>query len=213
MNDSKEVIKLIRDLRKKRKMSIDDLAKRVGIAKSTLSRYESGQRDFPINDIGKYAQALNVSIEYLLGLNKLGTSNDYEYTYIPSAISAGLPINVDGITNDQVEKISLPDSVMGKWAGKKGIFITKINGDSMDKIIPHGSLIAVKPVTLNELKDGDMVVFRYNYDYSVKYFYNRDDELVFKPNSYNKDHDEQRYKPTDNIEIIGKVVMHTVIHD
>src|SRR5690625_237978 len=213
MNNSKEVIKLISDLRKEKKMSIDELAKRVGIAKSTLSRYESGQRDFPINDIGKYAQVLNVSIEYLLGLNKIGVSNIDEYSYLPTAISAGLPINVDGITNDRVEKISLPDSVMGKWAGKKGIFITKINGDSMDKIMPHGSLIAVKPVTINELKDGDMVVFSDNYDYSVKCFYQDGDRLIFKPESYNKKHADQIYSVNDNIEIHGKVILYIVERD
>ena len=213
MNNSKEIIKLISDLRKEKKMSIDELAKRVGIAKSTLSRYESGQRDFPINDIGKYAQVLNVSIEYLLGLNKIGTSNVCEYNYLPTAISAGLPINVDGITDDQIEKISLPDSVMGKWAGKKDIFITKINGDSMDKIMPHGSLIAVKPVTLNELKDGDMVVFSYNYDYSVKCFYQDKERLIFRPESYNKKHTDQIYNKNDNIEIHGKVVLYIVERD
>lgn len=213
MNNSKEVIKLISDLRKEKKMSIDELAKRVGIAKSTLSRYESGQRDFPINDIGKYAQVLNVSIEYLLGLNKIGVSNIDEYSYLPTAISAGLPINVDGITNDQVEKISLPDSVMGKWAGKKDIFITKINGDSMDKIMPHGSLIAVKPVTLDELKDGDMVVFSDNYDYSVKCFYQDEKRLIFRPESYNKKHTDQIYSANDNIQIHGKVVLYIVERD
>jgi len=213
MNNSKEVIKLISDLRKEKKMSIDELAKRVGIAKSTLSRYESGQRDFPINDIGKYAQVLNVSIEYLLGLNKIGVSNIDEYSYLPTAISAGIPINVDGITNDQVEKISLPDSVMGKWAGKKDIFITKINGDSMDKIMPHGSLIAVKPVTLNELKDGDMVVFSDNYDYSVKCFYQDEKRLIFRPESYNKKHTDQIYSANDNIQIHGKVVLYIVERD
>src|SRR5699024_3741694 len=59
-------------------------------------------------------------------------------------------------------------STMGKWAGSKGIMVLNVNGDSMDKIIPDGSLIAVKPVGLTELKNGDIVVFSNGYEYSVK---------------------------------------------
>lgn len=70
MHTSNDVIKLVKQLREKKKMTVDELAKKVGVAKSTQSRYENGQRDFPINDIGKYAEALDTSVEYLLGIEK-----------------------------------------------------------------------------------------------------------------------------------------------
>lgn len=69
MRSSNEIIKIIKNLRENKKMSLEELSKRVGIAKSTLSRYENGQRDFPINDIGKYAMVLEVSVEHLLGID------------------------------------------------------------------------------------------------------------------------------------------------
>lgn len=72
MRNSKEIIRLIKNMRESKKMSLEELATRVGIAKSTLSRYENEQRDFPINDIGLYANALDTSVENLLGL---GVSN------------------------------------------------------------------------------------------------------------------------------------------
>lgn len=204
----------IKTLRESRGMTQLQLANLMGMKTyTTISKWESDDNFPKGKDLIKLSKLFNVSVDSILGikddLNYM--KKTFSYHYMPTAISAGLPIEVDGIT--KTEKISIPDSLMGKWAGNKDIFITKICGDSMDKDMSDGSLIAVKPTPLENLKDGDMVVFRYNYDYSVKYFYNRDDELVFKPNSYNKDHDEQRYKPTDNIEIIGKVVMHTVIHD
>lgn len=204
----------IKTLRESRGMTQLQLANLMGMKTyTTISKWESDDNFPKGKDLIKLSKLFNVSVDSILGikddLNYM--KKTFSYHYMPTAISAGLPIEVDGIT--ETEKISIPDSLMGKWAGNKDIFITKICGDSMDKDMSDGSLIAVKPTPLENLKDGDMVVFRYNYDYSVKYFYNRDDELVFKPNSYNKDHDEQRYKPTDNIEIIGKVVMHTVIHD
>lgn len=69
MNNSQEVIRLIKKLREEKQISIEELAKKVGIAKSTLSRYENEQRQFPINDLGKYASSLDVTVEYLLGLD------------------------------------------------------------------------------------------------------------------------------------------------
>ena len=70
MRSSKEVISEIKRLRELRGWSLDELSQRVGVAKSTLSRYESGQREFPINDIGKYANVFGVSVENLLGIKK-----------------------------------------------------------------------------------------------------------------------------------------------
>lgn len=93
MRSSKEVIGLIKKLREEKKMSLDELAKRVGVAKSTLSRYESGQRDFPINDIGTYADALGTTIEYLLGIET--TVND-NLVPIVGTICAG-----DGLLAEQ----------------------------------------------------------------------------------------------------------------
>lgn len=197
-----------------------DIASDLGLKKAQLSHYINGRRKVPSELLQKIVDTYEINPQFLFSddapLYKIAEppaeyKPSTEYDYFPTAISAGLPINVDGITS--AEKISLSDSVMGKWAGDNDIFITKICGDSMDKDMPDGSLIAVKPTPLENLKSGDMVVFRHNYDYSVKYFYNRDVELVFKPNSHNAEHDEQRYKPADDIEIIGKVVMHTVIHD
>lgn len=209
MNSSKEIINLIISLSKQRKISMSELSRKVGVAKSTMSRYFNEKRDFPVNDVGKYADALNVSVEYLLGLNKKVNNN--EYTYLPTAISAGLPINVDAITES--EKISLPDSIMGKWAGNKNILISSIYGDSMNKIIPDGSLIATKPITLSELCNGDIVVFSTNGEYSVKYYYKYPDKIVFKPHSHNKDFYDQPYGLDDNITIHGKVVLYIVEMD
>lgn len=68
MRKNKEIINLIIDLRLKRKMSLTELAKLTGIAKSSLSRYENGSREFPVNKVNNFAKALNVTPEYLLGI-------------------------------------------------------------------------------------------------------------------------------------------------
>src|SRR5699024_10708638 len=137
--------------------------------------------------------SLGVEPAYLMGWipedEEIMTSS--KYIHLPTAISAGLPLNVEAIT--EAGKISIPDSIMGKWAGSKGIMVLNVNGDSMDKIIPDGSLIAVKPVGLTELKNGAIVVFSNGYEYSVKRYYKHDDKLVFRPESSNLAHYDQTY--------------------
>src|SRR5690625_2496040 len=208
MNDSKKIIELIFKLADNQKLSMSELAKRVNVAKSSLSRYKSGQRDFHVNDIGKYAKVLNVPVEYLLGLeNNSAVTNEYRYS--PESISAGLPLLVDGVTN--YDNISMPDELMGKYAGHKDIIISKINGDSMDKLMNDGSFIAIKPVdSADSLNNGDIVVFSHNHEYSVKYFYKQDDMLVFKPYSNNPVHYDQSFNVNDGIVIHGKVVTYIV---
>src|SRR5699024_728379 len=82
--------------------------------------------------------------------------------------------------------------------------VLNVNGDSMDKIIPDGSLIAVKPIELTEIKNGDIVVFSNVYEYSVKRYYKHDDKLVFRPESSNLAHFAQTYSVNDDVTIHGK---------
>jgi repressor LexA len=70
LRSSKDVILEIKKLREAKGWSLDELARRVGVAKSTLSRYENGQREFPINDVGLYADVLGTTVERLLGIGR-----------------------------------------------------------------------------------------------------------------------------------------------
>lgn len=215
MRTSDEVIRIIKTMRKQRKISIDELAKEVGISKSTLSRYENGQREFPINDIGKYAKALNTTIEFLLGIgegkNQFSVS---EYDYIHTSISAGTPLNIEGITKDGIEKIQLPDFIMGKWAGNKDIFLMRVNGESMNNVFSHGSLIAVKKTNLSNLHDGDIVVYSDNEEYAVKRIYidRENKRFIFKPDSSDKRFFDKviNFDKAENLKIHGKVVLYIV---
>src|SRR5699024_5584800 len=137
--------------------------------------------------------------------NKNNNTNTHTYHYFPTTISAGLPLDVEAMTS--AEKISIPDAIMGKWARSTDVYFMKINGDSMDKVMPDGSLIAIKPIDLSELKNGDMVVFSDEYEYSVKNFHQHDDKLIFKQESNNIAHYDQTYSVDDNITIHGKVVL------
>lgn len=118
MRSSKEVILEIKKLREAKGWSLDELARRVGVAKSTLSRYENGQREFPINDVGLYANALDTTIERILGIGR--SSEDIP---VVGMICAG-----DGLLAEQNIEEYVRYPLMGK---RQPDFALRVKGDSM----------------------------------------------------------------------------------
>lgn len=206
--------KRIKEVREKRGKTLLEVANQLGVAEATVQRYESGNiKNLKLDTITKIAMYLNVNPMYLMGWEEKEKDLQLlsDYRYFPTPISAGLPLEVDCITENNVEKISIPDSVMGKWAGRSDIFIMRINGDSMNKVMPHNSLIAVKPVQLSELKNDDIVVYSDGGDYAVKRFYQRGNEVAFKPDSNDVMFSEYRTTiDNEDLKIHGKVVLYIV---
>ncbi|EJR68162.1 hypothetical protein IIO_00481 [Bacillus cereus VD115] len=223
---SKYVGQQIKNFRKLKKMTQKELGLLIGKKHNTISSYENGTNEPEQDVLFAIAQALDISINDLFPpTNEIYKNNDQtislvnesDYTYIPTSISAGLPLEVCGMTETDFETIRIPDSLMGKWAGKEDIFMTRVNGDSMNKVIPHCSLIAVKDVALEELYDNDIVVFSNGCDYSVKRFFNdkENKRLIFRPDSYDNRFFDYTvsYEDATNIKIYGKVVMYIVALD
>ena len=63
-----EIGERIRKKRKQRDMTLDDVCKKVGIARNTLSQYETGViTNFSLSKVESIARALNTSPGYLMG--------------------------------------------------------------------------------------------------------------------------------------------------
>lgn len=213
MNKEREIFsKNLRKLIQRKGIDQKILSDYLGISEMSVSNWVNGTKYPRMGNVQKMADYFGVSKSDIIedkGEKNLFTSTNYPH--LPAAISAGLPILVDGITES--DTISIPDSIMGKWAGNKDILISSIYGDSMDKIMPDGSLIAIKPINLEELKNGDIVVFSANGEYSIKYYFKHGEKLVFKPHSHNNEFYDQIYSVDDNVTIHGKVVVYIVEMD
>lgn len=70
MRTNEEIIEIIKTTLNENDMSLSELARRVGMAKSAVSRYLNGSREFPLNRANDFANALHISTEYLLGFEK-----------------------------------------------------------------------------------------------------------------------------------------------
>lgn len=190
-----------------------DLAARLNIPKMTMNNWVNGNTYPRPDKLQMLADFFGVRKSDLTDKKQENVvkESSTNYNYIPTEISAGLPDHVEAITD--TEQIKIPDSLMGRWAGNKDIFITRINGDSMNRVMPDGSLIAVKPFeSLKQLKNGDIVVFSYDHEYSVKRFYQYDDMIVFRPDTDDIRFSELRLPKNDieNLQIHGKVVLYIV---
>jgi transcriptional regulator with XRE-family HTH domain len=135
------------------------------------------------------------------------------YKYVPSAVSAGALTNIEGINT--LPTVSVPDFMMGRYAGNKNIILMSVNGESMNKVIPNGAVIAVlTDVELCDIHDGDIVVIKNGGEYTVKRFYNdiEHQEFVFKPDSSILSFRDIifGYDASDDLYLVGKVVMYNV---
>lgn len=59
----------LKELRKERKLTQKQLAESLGIATSTIIKYERGEREPNIQNIKRFANYFNVTVDYLLGFD------------------------------------------------------------------------------------------------------------------------------------------------
>ena len=201
-------------------------AEHIGIPQTTLqSILERGVGKASVDNVLKICYGLGITADELQevgkqGVNKIANNvvvydfqkGNNQYPYIPVKISAGSPICVDCV--EEPEMITIPDELLGKYAGSEDIFFMRVNGESMNKIIPHDSLIAVKNVKVEEIKNGDIVVFSNGYDYSVKLFFDVGDKIIFRPNSNDPTFTDYIIdKNNEELRLHGKVVTYIVNMD
>lgn len=208
----------IKESRLSKDITMKELSEIVGVAESTISRYENGKvGDIKLPVISSISNALDVDPYWILGLTndrKVKQSDvSYElYPYIPDPVAAGIPETIEGILD--LPKIPIPDTALGRYSKRKDLIIMKANGESMNKVIQNGALMGViTDINILDLKNGDLVVFNNEYQYSVKRFYKLNDKLVFKPDSTDLSFTDIVYDIEDEVEIVGKVIMSNVTYD
>lgn len=159
MFNLEEIGKRIKTVRTEKELSLDDIANEIGVAKSTIQRYENGKIRSPkIPVLNAIANSLDVNPSWLLGTsdNKV-IQNSVRAIRIPvlGRIAAGIPINAITEIIDWEEV--RPDDVAG---GE--YFALQIRGDSMEPRIRNGDVIICRQQ--EDAEDGALVVAMVNGD-------------------------------------------------
>lgn len=199
MRSNKEIANLIVDLRKNKNISLSELARRVNMGKSTLSRYENLTREFPLNEIEKFARALGVSPEYILGIDIANISPVSKTIPIPilGTIACGEPItaeeNIEGYKERTVD--DLPSGEL---------FYLNAKGDSMWPTISDGSLVLCKQQP--DVESGEIAAVLVNDDTeaTLKRVRKVSDMIILEP--INDDYDPYIINEKNPARIVGKAL-------
>jgi len=69
MRTNDEIVDVLTKLKEEKGLSLSELARRVDMAKSGLSKYFNKTREFPLNKVDIFAKVLGVTPEYILGFD------------------------------------------------------------------------------------------------------------------------------------------------
>ena len=221
MDELKKIGERIKQARLNVGLSQEKLAFKVGFAsRSSVSKIEKGERDIPRLKLIEIAKALNVSISQLLDTPEvipITSIDSHMHYFLNASISAGYPLTIDSVSN--LPTVSIPDIFLGKYAKNKHILIMRVNGDSMNKIIPNGSYIAIKTnIDVLSVSNGDIVVANIegaDNGYTIKHIYKDDtnSRIVLRPDSTNPIYTDIIISSTEfqRLYIVGKVVAYNVL--
>lgn len=155
MKTNREVVELVKKLTEEQNMSMSELGRRVGIAKSAISRYFNGTRELPLNKIGDFASVLHTTPDYLLGIDYEPPKPQGLKIPVLGTVAAGIPISA-------VEDILDYEEVPQSWENQGEFFALKIKGDSMEPRMESGDVVIVKQQS--DANSGDTVIVLVNGD-------------------------------------------------
>lgn len=211
MRSNDEIIDLMEEIKNEKNISISELARRVGMAKSAVSKYFKRQREFPLNRANEFAKALGIEPDYLLGIDfKMPTNAVFvdSVVNIPiiGNIAAGTPILAE--QNIEGNITMLPQNVP---TGK--LIALNIKGDSMYPTIPNGSQVLVR--LQEEVENGEIAAVLLpsevsdEYEATLKRIKKQGDITMLIPD--NKDYELIIVTEDSSAYIVGKAVQ--VIYD
>ena len=200
MNSNSEVVELVKKMTAEQNMSMSELARRVGIAKSAISRYFNGTRELPLNRIGDFASALHTSPNFLLGMEEEPPKPQGIKIPVLGTVAAGIPISA-------VEDILDYEEIPQSWQNQGEFFGLRIKGDSMKPDINNGDTVIVKQQST--ANNGDVVIALVNGDDATcKKFEKLDNGIMLISNNseYSPMYFSNEEVITKPVVIIGKVV-------
>ena len=145
----------LKTLRIQRKMTQSELAKKIYISQPAYSKYEVGTASPNPETLSKIADALDVSVDYLLGSDSQPARPGYIRIPVLGRVAAGIPI-------DAIEEVIDWEDISAEAAGDGEYFGLQIKGHSMEPKISDGDVVIVRRQP--DVDSGDIAVVLVNGD-------------------------------------------------
>lgn len=205
--------KNIKKLREIHNLSQKELAEIAGVTDKAVSTWENGIKDPRMGAIQKIADYFGIlksdiiedptsKVNYINPTKKSQVEGFSKPMPLVGSIAAGLPLEMIAVQ----EWVNVPSEVADRYPNA---FLVKINGDSMNKIVPSDALALIDPTV--EVNNGDVAAIAVNgYDATLKRFFKFQNGITLEPESFNEKHSTQYYDSKDQefnpIHIKGKLV-------
>ena len=195
-----EFSKVFKNLRKDNNLTQSELAKKLGVATSTVGMYERDQREPDFETLEKIAAFFGVNMNTLLGNNS--GKNPLSGTKIPvlGKVAAGIPITA-------VENILDYEEISSETAASGEFVALKIQGSSMEPRMYDGDVVIVR--VQSSVENGEIAVVMVDgSEATVKKIQFHPNGIFLKP--FNPSYDPIFYSNEEieklPVHIFGKVV-------
>ncbi|MBO8140226.1 MAG: LexA family transcriptional regulator [Thermosipho sp. (in: Bacteria)] len=219
----------IKNLRSERGLSQEELAKRVGVSRESISHYENGRVIPPIDVLEAIAKELGVSITYFF-TNEETTEEYHVYSDDTSSVTLGflggdiqnfktvkkvikkpvsrkIPVYMFSIppehTSDDKNELELKKYLNLFIDIETKIHMAlRLNYDVMEPYIPRGSLLLINKNIA--FRNGDLILYRLNGKFGVRWYIQNNDERILA--AENRKYKDIIIKPSDSFLVFGVVV-------
>lgn len=195
-----EFSKVFKNLRKDNNLTQSELAKKLGVATSTVGMYERAQREPDFETLEKIAICFGVNMNTLLGNNSGEKSVSGTKIPVLGKVAAGIPITA-------VENILDYEEISSETAASGEFVALKIQGSSMEPRMYDGDVVIVR--VQSSVENGEIAVVMVDgSEATVKKIQFHPNGIFLKP--FNPSYDPIFYSNEEieklPVHIFGKVV-------
>lgn len=211
----------IRAIREEKHLTAEDLGKKIGVSRPTITRYETGLRKTNQDSLFKLADALDVSINDFFPpvekeksqsttSNTLPSNTEYLYKsdsvakHVPliGEIACGDPITAEENVEEYITHV-FPEGQVPSGE----LIDLRAKGHSMEPTIPDGSIVTIR--LQPEVEDGEIAAVLVNGDTeaTLKRIKHINGLVMLKPD--NDSYDPLIITPNNPAKIIGKAIQFT----
>jgi len=195
----------VKELRKQKHITQEELGKVLDIQKAAISKYENGRAEPSTEVLKKMSAYFGVSIDYLLGNSpaKLSAQKLGRGVRIPvlGRVVAGIPI-------EAVEEILDYEEITPELAATGEFFALQVKGDSMLPKLEEGDVVIVKKQA--DVETGDIAIVLVNGDEAtIKQVKKVDGGIMlygFNPDVYEPHFYSNQQIQELPVRILGKVI-------
>ena len=202
----------IKKLRESHGMTQEQLGKVAGVSSMAVSQWENGRAVPRMGSIQRMADYFKVPKSTIMGDVVTKPDPHASFTDVPlyGAIAAGTPIEM--VEVDDYHPV--PTEVHSRYPDA---FLLKVEGDSMDRVLPNGCYALVDPCDDID-KDGEPYAVCVNgYDATIKRVRKLNNGFELVPDSTDPTYATQTYNynepDTKTITVIGRVVYYVLPYD